>query len=346
MMCIFFAALCANVWLAVETSSRQLARTRDSAIDVTSIMQVRLATEKATPETIETTAQASYAVSDKSLSDAGTFGEELLQLPDVIVYIAGGELATSHMFSASLQTLGQWGFWHRPVVVLTDEPDCVRSCQFPRVLAHNISLTIIPIPKPPPDSGPRQRVMHYKTFKTLLWDYLESAGFSGLKRLLYLDEDILVGQSLAFLQQAITTANPSAGIMTFKVPSISPYHTSETFHTGIMVMNNDTTVRDCLHDWKNAMSSGHFERDQAALMNSACASRGSIALMSYASLPQFPTAQQMQAGQRDLFIHFCNTFHLKKESLRPAIRTYMASVMRLNTEALDPWGHFSCLGAI
>jgi len=236
----------------------------------------------------------------------------------VVVYIADGPLAGSRLFGASIETLSRFGLWTGPVVVLTDEPICVKKIQKPRATAMGLTLTVI-------ETDIRRDLIDVKMQKAEVWSYLVRAGFEDKKQAIYIDEDVIIGAPLKpFLDKLNLPENRAVPVVMFQ-------DTHQRPHGGVVVSRKGSESMICMNEWAVELSRNQREHpsmwqsDQGALERTKCWEGGQVKLLQTGwgqGLFGWPSTTELTQHKRCVFVHFTNPKYMKQPGLKGIIRRY------------------------
>jgi len=259
----------------------------------------------------------------------------------VFIYIADGQYAGSALFGQSLETLGSVGKWRGPVVVVSDHPACVEREQSPRAKKAGLQLHVVATPM-------RDNVTAMKLEKTRVWEHVAAAGFFFVRRVVYLDEDVLVGKPVQhFLDFVEQPAFAARAVLLFR-----DWYFPAELQTGVVVTRRGPAAEACLAQWAASMRPsgeapppapmGHV--DQQALLRTECVRAGTIGVLPPDdSLYWYPNGDGLNSGKRAVFMHFSNTGLMRfgfgsGSNWRSAILRFFKEERGVD----DPWAQAIC----
>jgi len=211
-----------------------------------------------------------------------------------VAYVAHGARAFEFLFGISLQSLALKGKWDGPVVVVTDNPECLA---LQRPYAKHLNLHVVRVPK-------RKNVMDMKIDKTRLWKHIDSAGLHHTQTIIYIDTDVVTTASISPLVEFISRP----ALMSEPLWMYQDKYYPKEFQTGFIISNRGPLADKCFKDWASKFKS--HARDQSALLASKCNERGYLGeLMPTEKDDMYlvPTLEGLQKGQRAILMHFTDT---------------------------------------
>jgi len=247
-----------------------------------------------------------------------------------VAYVAHGARAFEFLFGISLQSLALKGKWDGPVVVVTDNPECLA---LQRPYAKHLNLHVVRVPK-------RKNVMDMKIDKTRLWKHIDSAGLHHTQTIIYIDTDVVTTASISPLVEFISRP----ALMSEPLWMYQDKYYPKEFQTGFIISNRGPLADKCFKDWASKFKS--HARDQSALLASKCNERGYLGeLMPTEKDDMYlvPTLEGLQKGQRAILMHFTDTGLMIGHHGGQPLLDEIQKLFQKEFGIGDPWFKQTCL---
>eukprot|EP00425_Heterocapsa_triquetra_P040025 CAMPEP_0195083860 /NCGR_PEP_ID=MMETSP0448-20130528/24690_1 /TAXON_ID=66468 /ORGANISM="Heterocapsa triquestra, Strain CCMP 448" /LENGTH=229 /DNA_ID=CAMNT_0040117113 /DNA_START=24 /DNA_END=711 /DNA_ORIENTATION=+ len=181
----------------------------------------------------------------------------------------------------------------------------------------------------------KKDLIDIKLQKAEVWKYLREAGIQKCRQVVYIDEDILIGQPIQkFLDVLNQPDNVDQAVIMFKNPNAE----TNFPHGGLMVSRRGPKAADCLSQWAHEMvdqrakRKPRWEYDQPALNRTLCRQSGHIHILPTGwegGLFAWPQPDELKAHKRAVFIHFTNNKKMHRADLWKPIKTYFTKDLGL-----------------